>query len=264
MNVYFVRTRHHYAPYDDFFKLADLSGYTVIYVDEMQDYDKPGDVFIISPVNGEWKDTPKGYYKGRIILYQLEWNWDGEHNTPACVDEVWNCDPAHARLNGFKYVLMGSHEGLNELPPEEQFFPAEKIYDVSFLAYQTGRRQQIAQEMRNLGLRLAPSEQLWGLERNRVLMKSRVMVHVHQREDTKGIAPLRWALAAAHRLPVVSEFIQERGRFGYTHMAMASYSFLPAFVKMALTDRMLDNYGLALHGFLCHEWPFRKTIEANL
>lgn len=261
MTTYFVRTRHHYVPYDDFFKLAALSGYGVIYVDQMAEVDRPEVTFIISPVNGEWNTIPKGFYQGRIILYQLEWNWDGEHHTPECVDEVWNCDPVHAAKHGFKYVLMGSHEGLNAA---DQKSTPEKIYDVSFLSYQTGRRQKITQEMKALGLRIAPPDNLIGEERSRVLMQSKVMVHVHQREDTKGIAPLRWCLAAAHQLPIITETIPDRGRFGYSHMIMSSYEQLASFTKMALDHQMLDNYRYALHGLLCEEWTFRRTIEANL
>lgn len=262
-DIIFVRTRHHYVPYDDFFKLADLSGFRVIFVDEMLQFDKVGVIFIISPVNGEWNTTPRGYYQGRVILYQLEWNWDGEHNTPACVDEVWNCDPSHAARNGFKYVLMGSHDGLNEVG---QLFPADKMYDVSQLSYQTDRRQVMTQLLLKEGLTLAPSEQLWGNKRSAVLMSSRIMLHVHQREDTKGIAPLRWCLAAAHRLPIVSEWIDDRGRFGYTHMLMAEYKWLPNYTAAIMTNnfRNLQDYGDSLHNLLCRDNTFQRTVEGNV
>lgn len=258
--IIFVRTRHHYVPYDDFFRLAELSGYPVIYVDEMLQHDSKDTTFIISPVNGEWNTRPRGYTQGRVILYQLEWNWDGEHNTPSCVDEVWNCDPAHAAKNGFRYVPMGSNDALNCLGTIES-----KLYDVALLSYQTPRRQVITNQLLHKYLTLSQIEQLWGEDRTLKLLMSRTMVHVHQREDTKGIAPLRWCLAAAHHLPIISETVPNRGIFGYTHMMQADYNFLASFTASALKDRrMLSDYAEALHGLLCRDYTFKVGVDSHV
>lgn len=264
--IYIVRTRHTYGSYVDFFRLAELSGYPIIYVDEVCNHDAPDSVFIISPINGEWNTWPKGYVKGRLILYQLEWNVDGEHNTPACVDEVWNGDSHHAKQNGFKYVPLGGHSGLNEVGSQ---YPAEKVYDISQFSYQTGRRQVITQQLVGNGLKLSPNEGLWGRARSVALLQSRLCLHVHQLDNMPTIAPLRWCLAAAHNLPMVSESIADRGIFTPTYMMQADYNRLASFAKYLLDpanhyeDELTDK-AMNLHNLLCKEWTFKRMIEANV
>ena len=51
--IRFVRTRHFYESYQDFFRLVELSDFETIYVDEL-DISKEG-VYIVCPMNGEWR-----------------------------------------------------------------------------------------------------------------------------------------------------------------------------------------------------------------
>jgi len=262
MSIIFVRTRHEYGSYVDFFRLAELSGYPIIFVDEMLKHDSKDTIFIISPVNGEWNMRPKWYTEGKVILFQLEWNWDGEHNTPACVDEVWNSDKAHAERNGFKYVAMGSHIALNQMDINIDYKP---IYDVAQISYQTHRRQIITQQLQQQGIRLAPNSGLWKSERSTALMQSRVMLHIHQREDTKGIAPLRWCLAAAHGLPLITETVPDYGIFDDRYMMQARYETIASFTADHVKQpRILQEYSEALHQLLCEEWTFKRSVEANV
>lgn len=261
-NIVFVRTRHNYGSYVDFFRLAELSGYPIIYVDEMLQHDSKDTTFIISPVNGEWNERPKGYTQGKVILWQLEWNWDGEHNTPACVDEVWNSDKDHAERNGFKYVAMGSHKGLNT---QSAYSWKTKAYDVSMISYQTHRRQIITSQLNNHRLSLSSNSALWGDARSVVLLGSKLMLHIHQRDDTKGIAPLRWCLAAAHGLPLITETVPDYGIFDYRYMMQARYESIATFTASAIQDaNMLSDYAASLHRLLCEEWTFKRSVEANV
>lgn len=260
--IIFVRTRHVYGSYVDFFKLAELSDYPIIFVDEMLQHDSKDTIFIISPVNGEWNQRPKGYTQGKVILFQLEWNWDGEHNTPACVDEVWNSDVSHAQRNGFKYVPMGSHEGLNEIGSE---FPIVLQFDIVQLSYQTYRRQIITAKLEDSGLRLAPNGGIWGRNRSAVLMGSYAMLHTHQREDTIGVAPLRWCIAAAHNLPMITETVIDRGIFGYSTMVQSDYQYLAAFAANMLKDkRLLADYAAGLHDLLCRDYTFKVSVDSHV
>jgi len=191
----------------------------------------------------------------------LEWNIDGEHNVPACVDEVWNSDKAHAEKNDFKYVPMGSDKGLNVYSGNKP----NLVFDVAQLSYQTNRRQAITEQIKGHGLFLAPNSGLWGWPRTMALLQSRVMLHVHQEEATAGVAPLRWCLAAAHHLPLITETVPDRGIFGYTYMLQADYGFLAAFTANMLKDqRLLNDYAGALHQLLCVDYTFKKSVEANV
>lgn len=261
-DVIFVRTRHVYGSYVDLWKLVELSGYPCIYADEIQAHDKQGVTFIISPCNGEWNTWPQGYVKGRLILLQLEWNWDGEHNTPACVDEVWNADKWHAEKNGFHYVPLGSDCRLNEAHPS--VFYGHKVYDVALMMYRDPlRRARVIGNLKAEGLHIAPDG--WGIDRSVAMVESRILVHIHQLDNMPTIAPLRWCLAAAHHLPIISESVADRGIFGYTHMMTSDYAHLAEFTAHMLKDqRTLDDQAEALHNLLCREYTFKRMVQLHV
>lgn len=248
-----------YRSYVDFFRLADLAGYPIIPVSKI-DPDSDN-TYIFTPANGE---TIHGWpgAKAQIILWQLEWMLTDEHNTPPGVRRVWASDAWFAKDCGFEYVPVGSDVRLNEVGRD---FPTDRPYDVSLLSYQTGRRQVITQQLINKGLRLAPVGNLWGRQRSVALLQSHVMLHVHQHDHIPGIAPLRWALAAAHGLPMITESVRERGIFTNSYMVQASYEFLAEFtVHMLKDERLLRDYANGLRQLLCEDYTFKKVVEAHV
>lgn len=262
-DITFLRTRHEYGSYVDWFKLVELSGYPVVYFDELPQHDAPDKTFIGTPINGEWNHWTKADVQGRLILYQLEWNVDGKHNTPAAVSEVWCGDKWAAETSGFKYVPLGSDCGLNPFSVVQDAI--DKEYDVSMLSYQTNRRQHITNELYKGGVTYPNPQGLWGYDRSKTLMQSRLMLHVHQFDNMPTIAPLRWCLAAAHHLPMISERVSDRGIFGYTHMMTSDYAHLPAFVAHMLKDpRTLEDQAAALHNLLCHEYTFKTMVQLHV
>jgi hypothetical protein len=260
--VIFVRTRHEYGSYVDFFRLAELSGYPIIYVDEMLQHDSKDTTFIISPVNGEWNMRPRGYTQGRVILWMLEWNIDDEHNPPDSADEIWNSDKRHSDIYGFKYVPMGSHSGLNQCP---DIWPLRRNDDVALLSYQTPRRQVVQVQLEDRGLKLAPISNQWGTARSTTLLSSKLMLHIHQREDTKGIAPLRWCLAAAHKLPLITEQVPDAGIFDARYMMQARYETIASFTSEIVKEwRILQEYSEALYQLLCVDYTFKRSVESHV
>lgn len=248
-----------YGSYLDLWHMVEWNKYPLIYVDQIEP--ESDNTYIFSPANGE---TTNGWpnAKAEIILWQLEWQLTTEHNTPSGVRRVWASDAWFAKEHGYEYVPMGSDERLNELGNQ---YPAQKRYDVAILSYQTHRRQAITAQLEQSGLRLAPISGVWGRLRSDVLLSSYAMVHTHQNDNMPTIAPLRWAIAAAHSLPMISETVNDRGIFGYSTMVQADYKFLSAFTVNMLKDkRLLVDYGAALHELLCKEYTFRKVIESNV
>lgn len=266
-DVQFVATQFYldggYRSYVDFFRLAELAGYPVIPLSQMDAQDATK-TYIITPLNDEWlKGWPDA--KARIIHWELEWRWDwrADVNEPPGVAEVWASDAWFAQQIGAKYVPMGSDDRLN--PLHEYFDNIDRIDDVALLSYQTPRRQHITQQLYNEGLKISAIENSWGNGRSTDLMGSKLMVHVHQHDNAPGIAPLRWCLAAAHRLPLITETVKDRGIFGYTYLLQARYDFLARFVTLCLRDgHKLDDYAAALHDLLCRDMTFRKSVEAAL
>lgn len=251
-----------YRSYADFFRLVELSGYPVIPLSQLDPADSTK-TYIVTPLNDEWMKGWPGA-KARVIHYEMEWRWDwrADVDEPPGVKEVWAADKWFAQSIGARYVPMGSHEGLNEQYP----FSVGKVYDVAQVSYQVPRRQQLTHQLQNEGLLIAQNENLWGAHRSHVLQQSKVMLHVHQHDNAPGVAPLRWCLAAAHKLPIITETVHDRGIFGHTFMMQSSYDFLARFTALSIRDHAnrLNDYALALHNLLCQELTFRKSIEAAL
>lgn len=259
-DVYFCRTRHTYESYADLWRLVELSGFPLIYVDEIAQYDAPDRVFIVTPQNGEWEHGVRA--QGRVIHWNLEWSM---YPPVPGVSEVWHMDAAFARQHGLKYVPVGGHAGLMD---------GERVggvhYDVAFLAYMIPRRQRIHYQLQQLGVALSPTS-AWGELRHSVLCNSTAYLHVHQLDDVQGVPALRMVVAAAYKLPVITEAVTDAGIFRGT-VAEVDYDDLARIVPAWLFDRNLQldyEYALKrnaerLHQLLCVEYTFRRVIEDAL
>lgn len=267
--VIWCKTRYQdigYHSYNDLWRLVELAGYRTIYVDQI---DPASDnTYIVTPLNDEWLDGWQ-HPRARIIHLELEWrtDWRAEVDTPPGVSETWACDAGYAPKIGAKYVPLGSDDRLNELNVSIPAYRATRFteYDVSLISYQTPRRQVITQQLKDKGLRLSPPEKMWSIERSTALLRSNLMLHVHQNDNTNTIAPLRWCLAAAHHLPIVSERVDSRGVFNSNIMLSADYEYLVDFTLAILKEpELLQRYAANLHHLLCVQWPFKRTIEEGL
>jgi hypothetical protein len=256
-DVIFVRPRHDYHPYVDLYSLVELSGYELAFFDKM-DISDPAKCYIFSPANGE---IGQGWHGAKARIIQLQLEWEIEPPQPiAGVSEKWTCDAFHAEQIGARFVPLGSHPDLNLHPADS---PA-KEYDVTFLASPNGRRYSVWGDIADRGLSVAPNG--WGEARHSALRKSKCMVIVHQWEQFKCIAPLRWALAAAYKLPIISETVNCRDPFTQTHFMQCDIGRLGKFTELHIRDpyNNLSDHGLALYEKLCHQMTFRKSIEAAL
>ena len=260
-DVTFVRTRTYYQPYDDLFRLAELSGFPVIYIDEI-DANDASKTYIFTPNNGE---TLGGWphARARIIFMQMEWHTDHKPvELPPGVAECWNGDRWHSQLINARHVPMGSHECLNLYPGKQD----EKQYDIALMGYyDVWRRARIRDQFKERGITIAPNG--WGVERDEILRQSRVMVHVHQWDNMPTIAPLRWCLAAAYDLPIISESVNDRRPFNEGDFLTCGYDDLVEFVTahlQTLGNGRLEMVGQNLHRTLCRELTFRESVERAL
>lgn len=250
-----------YRSYVDFFRLVELSGYPIIPLSQLDP--NSDNTYIITPLNGEWLNgwtNPRA----RIIHWELEWrtDWRAEVNEPPGVAEVWASDKWYATQIGARYVPVGGNVNLNESGNYPEY-PVN--YDVSLLSYQTHRRQVVTAQLENAGLRLAPISNLWGRQRSITLLQSHAMVHVHQHDHMPTVAPLRLCLAAAHRLPLISETIRDAGIFDYRYMMQARYETLASFSAHVLSDKhILADYAYSLYDLLCVQQVFKRVVDANV
>lgn len=254
-DVMFARPRYDYGSYQDFYRLIALSGFPLVYFDEI---DPASDnVYILTMINGEnqqgWTDP-----KAEIVLWDLEWRLNGSYPRIPGVRRVWASDAWYAEKIGAQYVVMGSHPDL----PGEPLQDCPKVWDAALMAYLSPRRDAIAAQIVAHGVTLAPRG--WGSERHAILQQTKALVQVHQLDEAPTVAPLRWALAAAYRMPHICETVLDKGIFGYTHALWCEYGRLPEFIKLWRDDARLADYGHALHQLLCVERPFRACVEGAL
>ncbi len=253
----FVRTRHVYDSYRDLISLIELSGFPLVYVDEL---DPTSDnTYILTVLNGE---TTNGWpsARARIVLLDLEWRLDGAYPQVPGVREIVACDRWYAGQIGARYTPLGSHAGLNLEPGRA---PHDYQYDVAMLAYMVWRRQVIQGKLIDeQGLTVAPN----GLNpiRHEILSHSALMVHVHQHDNVQTVAPLRFALAAAYKLPLIAEEVTDCGvQNGPIHYA--SYGDLATTARKVRDDAAWrEDAGAALWQKWCIENDFRKTVENML
>jgi hypothetical protein len=256
-DVIFARPRWDYQSYVDLYKLIELSGYPLTFFDEIDPFSD--NLYILTILNGE---NQTGWYnpRARIVLYDLEWRLNGEYTLPPGVACAWAADSWYAQKIGAQYVPLGSHP---DLAPRERHRNGNYDYDVATLCYSGPYRRGHALDLlRQRDLRLSPNA--WDEERELILQHSRSMVHIHQWENVNTVAPQRFALAAAYKLPLITETLYKAGIFRYNHLIQADYASLPEITQQWVTRndaRILDEFGCNLWHLLCVENTFRKVIE---
>lgn len=269
----FARTRHEYGSYQDFWRLVELSGFATCFVDQIR-LDSP-ETFVVTPINGEFRPHIEnerrrvalgdGKVRANVIWWALErpdhagaqdWS-ETVTDLLQYVDGIWVSSMYLRKLDErVTWVPMGSHARLAE-PLFERVF----AYDVAMMAYMTPRRQRIADQFVQRGFKLAPNA--WGKERDEILRSTRCMLNVHQNDQPAPMEePLRFALAAAYKLPLVSEEVQDPGLLLYgTDFLSHPYGGLVMAVERVLFAPSLASVlGDNLHHQLCVEHTFERCV----
>ena len=256
MTVIFARPRHEYQSYSDLWELVRLSGYPLVYIDEIDIHAKDTTYIFTSPdaESGFPHKFPGG--SARIIYYLLEWYRDYEKQPG--VDEVWTINETFAEQIGAKFVPVGSHPKLRQTE-----LHGAKAYDVAHLFYVTPRRHKVLTDLTWYNIEVAPTA--WGRERDVILNSSQVLLHVHQNDGIQAYAPLRLALAAAYKMPAVVENGWSLAPIGdavfgtrYSDLAMKTDLIL------RYPEEVIRQVGDGLYECLCVEHTFRKCVEREL
>lgn len=272
--ITFVRTRHNYQSYTDFWRLVELSNFPTIYTDEL-DISKQG-VYIVTPMNGEWRPAihnQKGkVFNAHLILWNLErpsgsagsvgqygrnarmlmggiWEDTGQPSGMRFADEVWVSDRKLAEDQNLRFVVLGSDEGLGEPG-------SDKEYNFCHMSYEVPRRVSIYKHFQNIGANS------WGAERDQVLKRSKFALNVHQ--DIHWYQePLRFSLFAAYGLPIISESLYDSYPWSDETMVTAIYDGLVGRMKQALTEDYAPyrEMGLRARERMCGEFQFGKMVR---
>lgn len=254
MSLIFAQPRHKYDSYWDLWELVRLSEFKLIYFDEI-DWTSD-DTYIISPLNGElpnplperrckviWLNIERPSYDGN------EWKFGRED-----FDGIWICDATWARQVGADHFVMGSHK-------DHGYSDPEKTWQIITNTYDNPRRVAIWDQLRDLNF--APNG--WEKRAER-LAKSELAVVPQQDGPSHAVTPLRFAISAAYKLPMVYECESDTHPFeDGDHYFKAKYDEIPAKVREVLNDKnKLKEVGEALHRKLCIDTNFKKSVERML
>lgn len=289
MNILFAQTRTHYdqrneeccisgshsQSYSDFWDLVTLSGFPTCYVDEIRlDQDK---IYITAPVNGETRPHLENERKrvsnptARVIWWNLERPAsldedlvEGANEITKYVDEIWVSDryflsfyKGHPKV---KHVVMGSDPGLSGGVYWD--FTHPKKFNVAPLAAPSYHRYEVATVLKNAELQVAPNR--WGHARSDLLRNTHLMLNIHQDGLLIG-EPLRFAVAAAHKMPLLSEELKdpypmEVGK----HLSVCDWRQMGKAARKLISNPAMLPMGESLHQLLCHEYRFRKNVESGV
>lgn len=219
--IVFAKTNPPYESYTDWYKLVEVSGFRTIW---LKDLDVREDLIVITtPFTGEirqhiqHRERELGHKRRASLIWWCLERGPLNGDEPEYVDEIWISDRWYATLipERSRFVVLGSDANLADGPMRE---PKDRIYAGVHLMYVWGRRQNLMERLykekvadRELG------GSLWGSKRHDALSKSRFMWTVRQDDTFEKkwpphvpvpvpiIEPLRFALAAAYGIPLISE-----------------------------------------------------------
>ncbi len=264
-NITFVKPDWFYESYIDFWHLVELSEFPIIPLSEL-DISEHG-VFIVSPMNGEWRPHINNQHKeGKMVnAHLIQWNLERPSGSAGSVGQyaaacrylqygLW--EPREGQKGGQKVDLeYGESYGrfLDEVWVSDARLADEigqrfvvlgsdyglgepgrdKEFDYCHMSVEIGRRQSIFKHLDNVG------HNCWPPERDEILKKSRFALNVHQ--DVHNFQePLRFALFAAYGLPIVSENCFNSYPWGMDDtMIFSPYEGLVG----KLSQMLGDNYG---------------------
>lgn len=283
--IVFAKPVHKYDSYYDFYRLAELSGFRIISVSDIditQDY-----IVITAPMNGDYKEHFVGNLAqwevtGEITGGQLQrqkrsglprlahlivWNLErpsgsgsiGQYASDSkswidnrLCDEVWVSDPVLADETMLRYVLLGSDYGLGE--PDFD----NKHYDFVHMSVTIPRRVQIYKHFTNIG----PNAWPWdNPSRDEILKGSKFALNVHQ-DNYPFCEPLRFALFAAYGLPVISERLNSSYPYNGDIQEFPYHGLMDG-LRQCLDDDY-DQWrerGLRLRERLCDGFQFGKVVR---
>lgn len=254
-NFVFGRTRYDYIPYHDYYKLVELAGFTWQYLDTINWYD-PTLTVIATPLNGEWFSIPADH-----TTYLIHWNLE-RFNPEQPIEsykyhynEVWASDKAMADVQGATFVFLGGHRAFGNVNHSRRNF------DYITLAANFGRRSPI---LHNLSQQLTCADMdggTWGENRHNRLMQSKVMINLHQ-DDLLWSEPIRFMLAGAYAMPILSEPCQNPGVYeSGVHYLTCTADEMPQFTRwLCQYDVIAAKVAANLWRLTCVDKPFKKCV----
>lgn len=277
--VRFVRSTAPYESYSDFWELVKLSGFQIVQAASV-DLNQLG-TLIWPTMDMEFIDRlskqPRGSRAARVIFWNLERPDERPGVDPIelfrrgmgeileWADVIWVSDMGlHKAEPRTVFAILGSHPRLGFHDPHKaDSTKPELVYDVAHLGVMTPRRAAVLEKLRNSGLRVSGNAR--GVERQDVLLSSRLLLNIDRVEGLHVLSGFRAALASTFRIPLVHEALQDPfPLLSSTDFLSAPYDDLVPCVLSALASRNHSVMTNAAWRTLCVRWTFRRGVEDAL
>lgn len=278
--VIFARTRYQYDSYFDYWAIVEASGFEWQYIDEI-DYHQNNALVIVSPMNGEWRpqieherthfdvrctlahwllERPSGsggmqnYVRDNLALV------DGGY-----IDVILTSDLTLQAALGNKavYTPMGSADIASAPPGSPQYdFVAMMAYSPRRAPYFDGYDRV---KWQHDGMRFAPNANPYRKTalRDALLRTSKFGLAVHQ-DDYAVCEPLRLALFAAYRLPILSETFQPQEIYGGALQMTSLDDLMLLGYEMIHAYPAWKDWGQWLYERMTGPFSFRSCLERVL
>jgi hypothetical protein len=169
------------------------------------------------------------------------------------VDVIWISDRRlQAADQNTVYAVLGSHPGLQKVKGNQ------RLYEICHMGQSTPRRAKVIEQLQAAGHTVISAG--WGEAREKVLSDSRLMLSIDRVEGLKMASVLRWAVAAAYALPIVSEEVSDPYPLDAGSLIQAPYEKLLGTVLAWLSDIRLTQTGVQARQILCRDWLFRRGV----
>ena len=267
----FVRSPRRYASYTDFWRLVELSGFQI--VNEYQIDFGSDSLYVWAEMDADFMlvmtDHPKESRVAKTAFWNIEtpdkrassnrrvesWWYEGLTQTLGLVDYAWVSDKTVLDMDSRAiWARFGSHPDLRDSAPE-----GGEVYDVAHIGQLTPRRERVITELKRRGISVSPPS--WGADRARVLSSSKLLLDIQQLDGMAMASPIRWAVAAAYRIPIIRE-----GCPDFTPLVpgesilWAPLDKLADAAELALTQDLTD-IGSRAWAVMCQEHTFRSGVE---
>lgn len=284
-NFSFAVPRYRYQSYTDYYKLIELSGFPCCFIDEMN---LQKDIsYIISPINGEFRpfvDSNRKNKRAKLIWYFLERpievTWEINDISvrgiealdllPDYIDEIWVADLhlySALPISRRNFVPVGSDPGLGFSAGIDRH-PEHWKYDYIHLSYPSSRRAELYSK---LASKFKEAPNAWPPTREFILAETALMLNIHQ-DHLLMAEPLRFAVAAANKMPILSEEITNpyplEKQWDYLSVPISEikdwmeYTFL-SYKKEDRVQNFID-IGNRIFQKLCIDFSFKKNIIEGL
>lgn len=277
MDPVFVQSARTYSAYSDFYHLVDLSGFTIV---------PDGGVLLKNPATHIWSTlddsmmeilgAPRKERAGKHVFWYLE---RPDANLPPTADyveyfkrgmteilewadEIWVSNLEFTTWDDrLKYVGFGSHPDLRDQRTKDMVRHSPPTF--VHIGQMTPRRKKILESLDSHTKLVLPT---WGEERAQALSEGGLLIGINRVEGLSLCDPLRWALAAAYRIPVLCESVSIAEPFKeWISIFMAPYEELASQANELVTrPEALALVAQAAWELMCQKHTFRHAVERGL